>query len=111
MDYLSDDITAALRADQPKTRGRRLTVRTEDGTFPILKLLPDGLQVAEAVAPRLRGYVDIMDDDERLSRCLVVRGASEFGVTTYEFKRRTADTGAAPAQHAIPDGAPVALLT
>ncbi len=111
MEHLQQEITDALRASRPKTAKHNYSVRTDGGSFPVLRLWRDGFEVDEADAPRLRGHVDILKDDERIAICLIVFAKSEHGVATYEFKRRTNDAAQSPADYAREEDAPVALLT
>ena len=110
MDHLLQDITDALHASRPKKARRTYLVRTDDGSFPVLRLWREGFEVAEADAPRLRGHVDILEGKERIAICLIVLAKSENGIATYEFKRRTNDGAQSPADYAREENAPVALL-
>ncbi len=112
MEHLQTEIADALHAStKPRRAAKPYTVRTVDGAFPVLKLWRDGFTVAEADAPRLRGHVDILSGDDRIARCLIVFAKAEFGIATYEFKRRTDDAAPGPVDYAIDENAPVALLT
>ncbi len=111
MEHLQSEIADALHASKSKRAAKTYTVRTVDGAFPVLKYWNDGFQVAETDAPRLRGHVDVFTGDERIARCLIVFAKAEFGVATYEFKRRTDDGKPGPVDYAVEENAPVALLT
>lgn len=111
MEHLQTEIADALHASRPKRAAKTFSVRTVDGEFPVLKLWRDGFQVAEGDAPQLRGHVDICSGDERIARCLIVLAKAEFGVATYEFKRRTDGAAPGPVDYAVEENAPVALLT
>ena len=111
MEHLQAEISAALHAAKPKRAAKSYCVKTIDGSFPVLKLWRDGFEVSEADAPRLRGHVDIYSGEEHIARCLIVFAKAEFGVATYEFKRRTDDAAQGPVDYAVDENAPVALLT
>ena len=111
MEHLQAEISAALHAAQPRRAAKTYSVKTGDGSFPVLKLWRDGFDVAEADAPRLRGHVDIYSGEDHIARCLIVFAKAEFGVATYEFKRRTEDGAQGPVDYAVDENAPVALLT
>lgn len=111
MEHLQTEISDALHASKPRRAAKTYTVRTVDGAFPVLKFWRDGFQVAEVDAPQLRGHVDIFSGDERVARCLIVLAKAEFGVATFEFKRRTDDAKPGPVDYAVEEHAPVALLT
>lgn len=110
MDRLPDDIAAALKTAPRRRRGPRFYVMAENETYPLLELRETGFDIAEADAPRLRGYVDLLHGDERLARCLIVCAEAEGGVVRYDFKRRTEDGPQRPADYARDPDAPVALI-
>lgn len=109
MDRLPDDIAAAIRTRAPR-KGPRFTVLAESGAYPVLELRETGFDVAEADAPRLRGYVDILHGEERLARCLIICAEAENGIVRYDFKRRTEDGPQSPADYARDPDAPTALI-
>lgn len=111
MEHLQAEISEALHAAKPTRAVKTYSVKTSDGSFPVLKFWRDGFEVAEGDAPRLRGHVDIFSGEDRIARCLIVIAKAEFGVATYEFKRRTDDTIQGPVDYAVDANAPVALLT
>ena len=109
MDRLPEDVAAALRARPPK-KGPKFAVLAEGETYPVIELRESGFDVAEADAPRLRGYVDILHGEDRLARCLIVCAEAENGIVRYDFKRRTEDAPQAPADYARDPDAPAALI-
>ncbi len=111
MEHLQTEIADALHAAKPRRAAKSYIVKTDDGSFPVLKLWRGGFDVAESAAPRLRGHVDLFSGDEHIARCLIVFAKAEFGVATYEFKRRTDDGAPSPVDYALDENAPVALLT
>ena len=111
MEHLQSEISDALHAAKPRRAAKVYSVKTEDGSFPVLKLWRDGFEVAETDAPQLRGHVDLVSGEEHIARCLIVFAKAEFGVATYEFKRRTDDGAPSPVDYAVAEDAPVALLT
>ena len=111
MEFLQADIAAALDAARPKRVKGDFAVEAGGKSYPIIKLWRDGFEIAEDAAPTLRGFVDLLSHGDRIARCLIVCAEAEAGVVTYEFKRRTENASAAPADYARDDDAPVALLT
>ena len=84
MDRLPDDVAAALKAAKPRRKGPRFSVSTEEGrTYSLLRLWENGFAVTEADAPRLRGYVDLLANGERMARCLIVCAEAEAGEVRY----------------------------
>ncbi|MEM6889313.1 MAG: hypothetical protein AAF636_14365 [Pseudomonadota bacterium] len=88
----------------------RLRVRVDGTAHPVLTLRKSGFAVADDV-PALRGRVDLYDGERHLFQCLIVTSADEAGSRHYEFKRATAITDRAARDFALPDHAPVALIT
>ncbi len=111
MEHLQTEISDALHESRPKRATKAFTARTVDDAVPLLKLWREGFEVAEADAPRLRGHVEIFSGEDRIARCLIVLAKAEFGVATFEFKRRTDDARPGPVDYAVEEDAPVALLT
>ena len=71
----------------------------------------NGFTIAGEEAPTLRGFVDILLNDERIARCLIFCVSSEGGIVSYGFKRMTADGPQEPTDFVRDPAAPVALLT
>ena len=113
MDHLQAEIAHALR--QAPTRRRhapKFFVRAHGDSYPVRRLWDGGFAIAVEDAPRLRGFVDLMNGDDRMARCLIVLAEEEEdGIIRYEYKRRTEEADAPPVDYEVSDDAPVALLT
>ncbi|OWU86518.1 hypothetical protein ATO6_06890 [Oceanicola sp. 22II-s10i] len=110
--FLSKEVREGLEAAHRLARARRsrLRVRTADAEFPVIRFWEDGFAVEVETAPRLRGFVDIYDGPEHLTRCLIVASDEEAGERRYDFKRATPVSDSAPLDFERPDTAPVALI-
>ena len=94
------DISAALESDRRSKRRRasRYRVSAADRLYPLIELSDHGFVIEADEPPHLRGYVDILEGDERIARCLSVCVAADDGLVSYEFKRESA-IGDVPADH------------
>jgi hypothetical protein len=95
---------AALR------KSSRLRVETGDEMYPVLRMWQGGFTVEAAVAPRLRGLVDLYDGGRHLYQCLIVASEEDAGEIRYEFKRATEAHDRAPLDFYRAPDAPIALL-
>jgi hypothetical protein len=111
MDYMRNDITDELNAPTIRKRGPRYAMRSDDAVYPILRMERDGFTIAAERAPSLRGFVDILLNEERIARCLIFCVGSEHGVVSYGFKRMTADGPPSPTDFVVDVRKPVALLS
>lgn len=110
--YVPDEVLEKLA--QARIAGLRktskLTVRTAQDSFRVLRMWADGFSVEDAVVPPLRGLVDLFDGDNHLCQCLIVAAEQEAGEMRYDFKRRTEVTDRPPLDYYRGADAPVALL-
>ncbi len=111
MDVLRKDITDELNAPRIRHRGPRFAMRSGEEVYPILKMEAEGFTIAADAAPILRGFVDILKNEDRIARCLIFCVGGEGGVVTYGFKRMTADGPQSPPDFVEREDKPVALLT
>ncbi|MEM9146537.1 MAG: hypothetical protein AAGC57_10085 [Pseudomonadota bacterium] len=81
-----------------RRRASRLRVAAADKLFTVLELTEHGFVIEAEEPPHMRGFVDILEGDERIARRLVVCVASADGLVHYEFKRESA-IGSVPADH------------
>lgn len=78
--------------------------------FPVLRFWHDGFALDAALAPKLRGLVDVYDDSRHVFQCLIMASSEENGQRVYEFKRSTAVRDTAPLDYWRDDDAPVGYL-
>lgn len=57
----------------------------------VVALYDWGFVIEAEEPPRLRGFVDILDGDNRIARSLVMLVWARDGLAAYEFKRRSLD--------------------
>lgn len=97
------DIADALDRDRRRQRRRasRFRVWAADKLFGVVELSDEGFVIEADEPPHLRGFVDILEGDERVLRCLSVCVSAEHGLVRYEFKRESA-IGDVPADHVAP---------
>ncbi|MGR3760813.1 hypothetical protein ACUXV3_11880 [Roseobacteraceae bacterium NS-SX3] len=110
--FVPDAVQKALdaaRVEGLKKRSR-LRVLAGDLQIPVLRMWKNGFSVEEAVAPQLRGLVDLYDGARQLSQCLIVASEAEGGEMRYEYKRATPAADKAPLDFYRDPGAPVALI-
>lgn len=93
-DYLREGFENA-RKRQARRRSR-LHVQVGDAVFPIQRLWADGFALDGALAPRLRGLVDVYDGPRHLLRCLIVASTADGGEILCEFKQAEAALDRAP---------------
>ncbi|MEL6220242.1 MAG: hypothetical protein AAFR79_17565 [Pseudomonadota bacterium] len=97
---LPKGIASELERDRRDRRRRasRLRVAAADKLYTVLELTETGFVIEAPEPPHLRGFVDILEGDERIARRLVVCVSSGDGLVGYEFKRESA-IGGVPADH------------
>ncbi|MEP5760832.1 MAG: hypothetical protein ABJ327_16280 [Litoreibacter sp.] len=89
--YMSQDVLQSLqKADLKKAKSKsRMRVRTGDAIFPILRFSKDRFSLSVDEAPKLRGYVDILDGARLKWRALIIASEQENDEIIFEFKRST----------------------
>jgi len=109
---LPEEVRLGLRAARTRNLRRRSRWRLHAGDeiYPILRLWKGGFALEAAVAPHVRGFVDIYDGSRHLYQCLVVCSALDGDERVYEFKRQTAVVRTAPLDFYRDENAPLALL-
>lgn len=98
-DVLSEMECARLR--RRRARAAHLVV-VGDRRHDILELSEKGFVIEADGLPHLRGYVDIMRGEERITRRLAVFAWAENGLVAYEFKHEGA-AREVPADHVPPE--------
>ncbi len=103
---IRSEIARALDEGRRRERRRssRFRVAAADRLFPVVELTGEGFVIEAAEPPHLRGYIDILEGEERVARRLVVCVAAADGLVRYEFKRESANR-AVRADHAAPSRA------
>ncbi len=98
-----EEIASALEQDRRrrKRRASRYRVAAAEQLFDVIELTAKGFVIPAEAPPHLRGYVDILEGEERVARRLVVCVGAEDGLVRYEFKRESA-IGDVAADHVAP---------
>ncbi|WP_118132760.1 hypothetical protein [Oceanicella sp. SM1341] len=110
--FLSREILEGLgsaRAETPRARAPRLTVRDGSTSQPVLRLWSSGFAVA-AGGHALRGRVDLFEGGTHVASCLIVCAEQVGETMEYEFKQRTRVTDAPAIDYERDDDAPSALI-
>lgn len=112
LEFLPKDILDGLDAARKRNFARksRLRVQVGDAVFPVLRFWHDGFALDAALAPKLRGLVDVYDGARHVFQCLIMASLEENGELVCEFKRATAVRDQAPLDYWRDENAPVALL-
>ncbi len=102
--FLPTEILSEMERARLHRRRARSTHLAVAGTrrHNILELSERGFVIEADGLPHLRGYVDIMRGDERITRRLVVFAWAERGLAAYEFKHEGAGREI-PADHVRPE--------
>lgn len=99
---------ASLKAAKKKTRMR---VQAGEEIFPILKFSEESFSLESAKAPKLRGYVDILDGTRLKYRALIIASMEEENETVFEFKQATNIADGPALDFEKPEHAPVGYLS
>ena len=112
LEFLPEEIIEGLALAQNRQMARRSRLRIQVGeaVFPVLRFWHDGFALDAALAPKLRGLVDIYDGSRHVFECLIVASSVEYGQLVCEFKRNTAVRDQAPLDYWRDEHAPVAYL-
>jgi hypothetical protein len=89
---LPGEVLSALEHDRRRSRRARTRhlVVAGDRQHRILELSDRGFVIETEDLPHLRGYVEIMNGDERIARRLAVFAWARDGLAGYEFKHDAA---------------------
>jgi hypothetical protein len=92
LEFLPKEVRDGLEAARKRdfARKARLRVQVGEAVFPITRFWHDGFALDAALAPNLRGLVDIYDGARHVFQCLIVASTAENGDLVCEFKRMTA---------------------
>ncbi|MEY5036973.1 MAG: hypothetical protein RL472_79 [Pseudomonadota bacterium] len=112
LEFLPKDIVEGLNMAQNRNAARksRLRIQIGEAVFPVLRFWHDGFALDAALAPKLRGLVDVYDGSRHVFQCLIMASSEENGQRVYEFKRSTAVRDTAPLDYWRDDDAPVGYL-
>ena len=110
--FLPQEVQAGLDAARTKAvqKSKRLKIKTESGSFPVLRVWHNGFSIEAALAPVIRGHVDLYDGERHLLQGLIIASEDQFGEWHYEFKRQNLVTDAPPVDFHRRPNAPAALL-
>lgn len=113
LEFLSKEVCEGLEiARKSKERRKsKLRVQVGEAVFPVLRFWHDGFVLDGALAPRLRGLVDVYDGSRHVFQCLIVASIVEGDEITCEFKRLTPVTDKAPLDFWLDPTLPVGFLT
>lgn len=112
LEFLPKDIAEGLSMARNREAARksRLRIQIGEAVFPILRFWHDGFALDAALAPKLRGLVDVYDGSRHVFQCLIMASSEENGQRIYEFKRNTAVRDSAPLDYWRDEDAPVGYL-
>jgi hypothetical protein len=101
----------AKASKEKAKRSSRMRVQVGDTAFPILRLTEDSFSLASSDAPKLRGYVDILDGTRLKYRALIVASETEADETVFEFKQSTSVATGPALDFEREEFAPVGYIT
>jgi hypothetical protein len=112
-EFLPKDVFEGLAAARNRSSERksRMRVQVGEAVFPITRMWENGFALDAALAPNLRGLVDIYDGAKHVSQCLIVASTAENGDLLCEFKRSTAVQATPPLDYERDESKPVAYLS
>lgn len=112
LEFLPKEVRDGLDAARKRdfARKSRLRVQVGEAVFPITRFWHDGFALDAALAPNLRGLVDVFDGANHIFQCLIVASTAENGDLICEFKRSTAVQTSAALDYYRDENAPVAFL-
>ena len=112
LEFLPKEVRDGLEAARKRdfARKSRLRVQVGEAVFPITRFWHDGFALDAALAPNLRGLVDVYDGANHIFQCLIVASTAENGDLICEFKRSTAVQTCAALDYERDENAPVAFL-
>jgi hypothetical protein len=91
LEFLPSDVRKELEAARRRPAGRRSRLRIELAGlgYRVVRIWDGGFALDAALAPRLRGYVDLYDGSRHLGQCLIVAAVVEHGELICEIKQST----------------------
>lgn len=112
LEFLPKEIRDGLETARRRefSRKNRLRVQVGEAVFPITRFWHDGFALDAALAPHLRGLVDVYDGARHIFQCLIVASSQDGNDLICEFKRSTPVTDRAPLDYWRDENAPVAYL-
>jgi hypothetical protein len=113
LEFLPKEIREGLDAARKRDQRRmsRLRVQVGGAVFPILRFWDEGFALDAALAPRIRGRVDVFDGANHIFQCLIVASVTEGGELLCEFKRSTAVLDRPALDYWRDENAPVGYLS
>ncbi len=112
VEFLSKELREGLEAarKQGERRKPRLRVQVGEAVFPVLRFWHDGFVLDAALAPKLRGRVDVYEGSRHVFKCLIVASSEEGGEIICEFKTMTPVTDKPALDFWLDPVLPVGLL-
>lgn len=112
LEFLSKEVRDGLETARKfkERRKSKLRVQVGEAVFPVLRFWHDGFVLDGALAPHLRGLVDIYDGSRHVFQCLIVAATKDGDEITCEFKRLTPVTDKAPLDFWLDPTLPVGFL-
>ena len=110
--FMSKEVLEGIaKASKEKARkSSRLRVQMGEDVFPILRLTETSFALDNLDAPKLRGYVDILDGTRLKYRALIIASETEASETIFEFKQSTSVALGPALDFEKRDDAPVGYL-
>lgn len=112
LEFLPKEVREGLEAARLRDRKRKARLRVQVGgaVFPVLRFWEDGFALDAALAPKLRGLVDLFEGDRHIFQCLIVASTVEGGELLCDFKRSTMVLDRPAVDYWKGENAPVALI-
>lgn len=112
LEYFAKELREGLQASRLARAGRksRLRVQVGDAVYPVLRMWSGGFSLDAALAPNLRGRVDLFDGARHLSQWLIVASSEADGEIVCDFKRSTPARETAPLDFWADENAPRGFL-
>lgn len=112
LEFLPKEVRDGLESARQRDARRKSRLRAQVGeaVYPVLRLWEDGMALDAALAPHLRGLVDVFDGSRHIFQCLIVASTAENGELVCDFKRSTPVTDRAALDFWKDENAPVGFL-
>lgn len=103
-EFMQAELAAAIEAARrsAQRKASRHVIVAGERRHRVMELTRDGFVIEADGRPPLRGFVDLMLGEDRISRRLVVCAWAEKGLVGYDFKRSSPDRGNTPADWVEP---------